>query len=204
MAKAVTATMGIVRNLRRPSATASPRDPRLPAAECPWIRSGRCLRARSTASMPLRVWTMVWPRVSTRSLKSFMLSSLSSTMSTVLGAWLCIEGVFQRSPADTSVESLTKENPQMAKPPKARLSTSPDTGMSIAVAALAFFAADRERLERFLGDGPRPQQSAGGCGARRASMPRCSITFCRTNRFSSPSPKTKALIPIRSRGRPKS
>ncbi len=61
----------------------------------------------------------------------------------------------------------------MAKPPKARLSTSPDTGMSIAVAALAFFAADRERLERFLwatGLGPNNLREAAAAPGFHASV----------------------------------
>src|ERR1041384_2453293 len=44
------------------------------------IKSGRCLRARSSASMPLRVPSVPYPCASSRSWKSFMLSSLSSTI----------------------------------------------------------------------------------------------------------------------------
>ncbi len=38
----------------------------------------------------------------------------------------------------------------MRDPTIARLSTSPDSARSMAVAALSFLAADQERLERFL------------------------------------------------------
>ena len=61
----------------------------------------------------------------------------------------------------------------MAKPPKARLSTSPDAGMSVAVAALAFFAADRERLDRFLsatGLGPNNLRDAAAAPGFHASV----------------------------------
>src|SRR5260370_6422368 len=71
------------------------------------MRSGRCLRANSTASIPLRVCTMRCPRVSTRSLKSFMLSSLSSTMSTVLGMGLSMGANLVGSPANANVETFT-------------------------------------------------------------------------------------------------
>ena len=38
----------------------------------------------------------------------------------------------------------------MHNPKKTRLSTSPDSGLSMAIAALTFVAADHERLTRFL------------------------------------------------------
>src|SRR5271157_2988127 len=60
----------------------------------------------------------------------------------------------------------------MRQPTKAQLSTSADSGRSMAVAALAFLAADLERLERFLsvtGLGPNNLRAAAGdpgfCGS---------------------------------------
>jgi hypothetical protein len=41
-------------------------------------------------------------------------------------------------------------DPLMRHPPKTRLSTSADSGRSIAVSALTFLAADAGRLEKFL------------------------------------------------------
>jgi hypothetical protein len=61
----------------------------------------------------------------------------------------------------------------MAKAPKARLSTSPDAGMSIAVAALNFLAADVPRLERFLsitGLGPNNLRDAAADAGFCASV----------------------------------
>jgi len=60
----------------------------------------------------------------------------------------------------------------MRQPTKAQLSTSADSGRSMAVAALTFLAADIERLERFLsvtGLGPNNLRAAaadpGFCGS---------------------------------------
>jgi hypothetical protein len=60
----------------------------------------------------------------------------------------------------------------MHNPKKARLSTSPDSGLSMAIAALTFLADDSERLTRFLsvtGLGPHNLRGAaadaGFCGS---------------------------------------
>ena len=60
----------------------------------------------------------------------------------------------------------------MHHPKKGRLSTSPASGLSIAIAALTFLAADPERLTRFLsvtGLGPHNLRGAaadpGFCGS---------------------------------------
>src|SRR5271165_7086732 len=114
------------------------------------MRSGRCLRANSTASMPLRVCTIRCPRVSTRSLNSFMLSSLSSTMSTVLGIGVPFGANRPGRRQMLTSRHLRKENRSMRHFSKARQSVSREFGQSLAASALAFVAADPERLNRFL------------------------------------------------------